>query len=98
MEIRHDADRHRFVAALADDEAVLEYSRRSDGSLDYHHTYTPPALRGQGIAGTLVLFAFDHARARQLKVVPSCSFVRRVLREHPEYADIAAVGELPGAS
>jgi len=90
MEIRHDVDRLRFVAELADAEAVLEYAERADGSLDYRHTYTPPALRGQGIAGSIVLFALDYARAHDVKVVPTCWFVRRVLRAHPEYADVVA--------
>ena len=90
MEIHHDAVRQRFVAEIADAEAVLEYSQRADGALDYRHTYTPPALRGQGIAGSIVLFGLDYARAHDVKVVPTCWFVRRVLHAHPEYASVIA--------
>lgn len=34
-------------------EAVLLYNRLPDGTLDFHHTEVPPALRGRGIAGQL---------------------------------------------
>jgi predicted GNAT family acetyltransferase len=34
-------------------EAVLLYDTLPDGTLDFHHTEVPPALRGRGIAGKL---------------------------------------------
>ena len=34
-------------------EAVLLYDTLPDGTLDFHHTEVPPALRGRGIAGQL---------------------------------------------
>jgi predicted GNAT family acetyltransferase len=96
MEIRHEADRRRFVTTLAGGETVLEYSERPDGVLVYRHTFTPPALRGQGIAGAVVLFALDYARANDKKIEPTCPFVKRVLRKHPEYADLVAADAAAG--
>lgn len=34
-------------------EAVLLYNVLPDGTLDFHHTEVPQALRGRGIAGKL---------------------------------------------
>ena len=39
-------------------EAVLLYDTLPDGTLDFHHTEVPPALRGHGIAGKLAEVAF----------------------------------------
>lgn len=94
MDIRHEPDQRRFVASLSGGEAVLDYVEQSDGSLDLRHTFTPPALRGQGIAGSVVLFAFAYARANGLKIKPTCPFVQRMLREHPEYADLVLTGNV----
>lgn len=90
MEIRHEAERGRFVAAVDGHEATLTYRRIDDGTLDYTSTYVPNELRGRGVGARLVMHALDWAREQGQKVVPTCWFVGRVLDERPEYADLAA--------
>lgn len=90
MKIRHEPEKQRFVADLDGDEAVLEYAVRDDGGLDYRHTFTPPPLRGQGIARDVVLFGLEHARENGLKIIPTCPYVAKIVRENPEYADLVA--------
>lgn len=90
MEIRHDAPRQRFVTEVDGHEGVLDYRRLADGTLDYRHTFVPPALRGRGVGARLVLHALDHARAQGVKIVPTCPFVERVIAEHPGYEDLVA--------
>jgi hypothetical protein len=90
MNLRHEPQRRRFVAELPAGEAVLEYAERPGAVLDYRHTFTPPALRGQGIAKELVLFALEHARQQGIKVVPSCPYVAKVIEDNPRYADLVA--------
>ena len=85
MELRHEPERHRFVAELPGGEAVLEYIEHG-GTLDYRHTYTPPALRGRGIAKDLVSFALEYARSEGLHVIPTCPYVAKIIRENPDYA------------
>ena len=90
MDIRHEPEKRRFVAEVEGSEAVLEYVERGDQALDYRHTFTPPALRGRGIAKDLVLFALDYARNSRIKVVPTCPYVAKVMRENPAYEALAA--------
>ena len=90
MDIVHEPERHRFVAKIAGGEALLEYNERPGSVLVYRHTYTPPRLRGRGIAGSVVRFALDHARAHGKTIVPSCSYVARFIDENPQYADLVA--------
>ncbi len=92
MNIVHEPERHRFVAKIAGDEALLEYNERPEAVLVYRHTYTPPQLRGRGIAGSVVRFALDYARAHGMTIVPRCPYVARFIDENPEYADLVARG------
>jgi uncharacterized protein len=57
-------------------------------SLD--HTETPVAARVRGLASRLVAGALDQIRARGLKIVPRCPFVRAFLEKHPEYRELLA--------
>ena len=54
------------------------------------HTETPPQARGRGIASKLVAGVLDAVRARGLKLVPRCPFVRAYIARHPEYRDLLA--------
>ncbi len=85
IDIHHEPAAHRFVARTADVEAVLEYATVDAKTLDYHHTFVPPALRGSGIASQLTEYALLYARDNGLKVRPTCPFVARYLERHPEF-------------
>ena len=88
-EVRHEAARQRFVAAVhGGREAVLEYRVAAGGILDYYHTFVPAEARGQGVASRLTSFALDHAREHGYRVRPSCPFVARFVAAHPEFADL----------
>jgi uncharacterized protein len=54
------------------------------------HTETPESARGQGIASRLVEGALQAARARGLKVVPCCPFVKLYFDKHPQFRDLLA--------
>jgi len=90
MEIRHEPENGRFVADIDGTEATLEYTVQADGGLDYRRTFTPPPLRGQGIAREVVLFGLDYARDNGIKIIPTCPYVAKIIRENPSYADLVA--------
>lgn len=71
--------------------AVLTYVQRG-GALDLTHTRVPRELEGQGYAGALAKAALEYARAKGLKVIPTCPFVSAYLRRHKEYADLMQGG------
>ncbi|HEU4425454.1 MAG TPA: GNAT family N-acetyltransferase [Pilimelia sp.] len=68
---------------------VIEY-RMAPGTIQLIHTEVDPAFAGQGLGGRLVAGALDDIRARGLKLVPRCPFVRAYLRRHPEHDDLVA--------
>lgn len=88
-EIRHDSDRNRFTFEQDGARAYLTYREVDAQTLDFDHTFVPPALRGRGIASTLTEHALRYARARGAKVVPTCPFVAVYVARHPEHRDLA---------
>jgi uncharacterized protein len=88
LEVTDHPEQARFEAR-ADGEAVgfVDYRVR-DGEIALLHTETDSRLRRQGIGGRLVQSSLDSARERHLAVLPYCSFVRRWIADHPEYADL----------
>jgi predicted GNAT family acetyltransferase len=74
---------------LLDDHVVGEALYRSaPDHIVLLHTEVLPSFEGRGLGARLVAGALDDIRARGLRVVPFCPFVRAYLRRHPEYADL----------
>ena len=96
MELVHDADAstYRLVAEGATlsqaDYRVRAAAGAGDTVYVFHHTYTQPVHRGQGLAERVVRFALDDARTRGVKVAATCWFVADFLRDHHEYSDLVA--------
>lgn len=88
LEVRNDAERGRFVAAVAGAEAFIEYRPEGDGTLHLIRTWVPPEARGGGVGALLAEFALDHARDEGLKVTTSCWFIDRFIDASPQYQDL----------
>lgn len=84
MRVEHEPARNRFIVRLPEGEGELVYRMADATTIDLLHTGVQPTLRGRGVAETLVQAAFDHARSNGLRVVPTCPYVQRWLKSHPE--------------
>jgi len=87
--IRDNTALSRFELDAGGVTAVVNY-KLADGVITLLHTETPPQARGHGAASQLIQGVLEAARARGLKVVPRCSFVRAYLAKHPEFHDLVA--------
>jgi hypothetical protein len=54
------------------------------------HTYTPPEMRGRGIAGKLVQAMAADARKQGFRIVARCPYVASWFDRHSEEADLRA--------
>lgn len=60
-----------------------------DGTtVEIDHTFVDDSLRGQGIAGKLLLETAEYLRYEQKKAVPTCSYAVAWFEKHPEYSDV----------
>lgn len=88
-EVRNNEAAHQYELKVEGQLALAAYRVR-DGRITFTHTEVPDALEGRGIGSKLVAAALDDARARGLKVVPACAFVKHYMDTHPETADLLA--------
>jgi len=88
LDIKHDVDKHLFYVKVKGGNAELNYERHGSEWLDYKETYVPSKSRNLGVASNLVDHALNFAKQRDLKVKPSCPFVKDYIEEHPEYQSI----------
>jgi predicted GNAT family acetyltransferase len=90
------------MSKVSNNEAESRYELKADGGsafaayrvegdeVAFDHTVVPESLEGQGIGSALVKGALEDVRARGLKVVPLCSFVKGWIDRHPEARDLLA--------
>ena len=88
IDIRHDETGHRFVATVDGAEALVEYRRPDEATIEYHRTWTPEPLRGRAIAGRIVEAALEYAKTHGLRVVPTCPYVARFIERRAEYRSL----------
>lgn len=88
MSVHHDRETRRFTLTAPSGTAELAYQPARPGVLELYSTYVPPADRGRGIASRLVEAAVHHARTEGLRIIPTCWYVARWMRQHPEHADL----------
>lgn len=87
MEVLHDKKNNRFVINIDGLDSFVEYSL-NEKEMNLYHTYTPPQLRGKGLAEKVVRAAIEYAKENKLKVIPSCSYVAAFMQRHPEYSEL----------
>lgn len=71
-------------------EAELTWRDAGPGVIVADHTYAPPEMRGSGAAAALVGQLIADARAKGLRILPACSYVRAQFDRHPDWADLRA--------
>ncbi len=90
VNIEHDPTAGRYYVELDGDKAFLEYRQVDERTRDFVETFVPEALRGRGLAGQIVRFALDDARAHGIKVIPTCSYVAATIQREPSFSDVVA--------
>ena len=76
-------------AAYSGGELIGECEYRvSDNTWTVYHTGVRPDFGGQGIARKLVEKVIEAARGNNVKIVPLCSYVKKMMVGKEEYSDV----------
>ena len=89
FEIKQDTEQNRFVSYVEGYEAVVEYTLKDD-VIDLYRTFAPPELRGKGVAGKIVKFALEYTKENNLKVIPTCPYVKGYIDRNENYKELLA--------
>lgn len=89
-DIRHNEEQSQFETTIDGHTGYAAYDLEDPDRIVFTHTIVPPELEGRGVASAIVKRALEHAREKNLKVVPQCSYVAAFIERHPEYQDLVA--------
>ncbi|MHB1454382.1 MAG: GNAT family N-acetyltransferase [Saccharofermentanales bacterium] len=83
---------NRFFIGETPEDAVAEitFVPTGDGRITIDHTYVSEKLRGQGIALALLESVVQYARSENIRIIPACSYAKKVLINNEKYADVLA--------
>ena len=88
----HEPDASRYALYIDGELAALADYRVQGETVSFHHTFTDPHRRGQGLAGQVVTFAMDDVEATSSRAVaPDCWYVGKWFAKHPERANLLHV-------
>ena len=82
--IKHDEDKKMFFMVIEGQESHLLYRFIDKKSIDIYSTFVHQTHRGQGIAKKLVETCVEFAKNKDLKIKPSCSYVKDHFDRTPE--------------
>jgi predicted GNAT family acetyltransferase len=89
-DVRNNEQESRFETTVDGHLAIAEYDLEEPNRIVFTHTEVPEELSGRGVAAAVVKFGLDHAREKNLKVVPQCAYVAAWVKRNPEYQDLLA--------
>lgn len=90
--MEHNKSKGRGIFSISEDgkeAGKMTYSKRED-NIVLEHTEVDPSFQGQGLGKKLVKEAVEYARANNLKIVPECTYAKKVLERSSEYDDVLA--------
>jgi uncharacterized protein len=88
--IANNEKENKFYIRLDGKEAFLKYSFKEGNIIDFQSTYVPQEFRGKDIGEAIVKEAFAYAAEKNLKVIPTCSFVQSLVKHNKEYQKLIA--------
>ncbi|WP_109077838.1 GNAT family N-acetyltransferase [Aggregatibacter kilianii] len=81
MKIQHEQHAEQGAFFILDEKqqriAEMTYFFIDDNTISANHTYVSETLRGQGVADKLYQALVTFIGEKQLKLVPSCSYIAK---------------------
>lgn len=88
-------DNNKFYIGESAEAPIAEITFKPRGENVYviDHTYVSEALKGQGIGSLMVNKVVELARMEGKKIVPVCTFAKKVMTQGKEYEDVLSKPE-----
>jgi len=79
-----------FIEEDGQKSALMTYKKSGENEITIDHTEVDKAMQGEGLGKQMVAAAVEYARENDIKIVPVCPFVKKIIDETPEYKDVLA--------
>lgn len=76
-------ENNRFELEVDGATAFIEFDKIEPNILDLLHTEVPQSLSGKGVGSKLVEGALQYCQDNELKIIPSCPFIKSYIDKHP---------------
>lgn len=83
----------RYAAADGATMAEITFPEHDEGIVTIDHTFVDPAMRGQGMAGTLMDACVHELERTERLAHPTCSYAVAWFEKHPEWQHLLAPEE-----
>ena len=94
MQFQHDDNGQKGEFFTLNDSgkriAEISYVWTGEHKIIANHTWVDDTLRGHGVSRQLLDVLVEFARQKQLKIVPTCSYVDVMFRRDKSFADVVA--------
>ncbi len=88
--IKKGTDKFYIGESMDNAKAEITFTQKDKAILVIEHTRVSQELKGQGIGLQLVRKVAEYACQQNKKIIPVCSFAKKVMTENEEYKDILA--------
>lgn len=86
--IKKDKNKFYIGENVKNPLAEITFIPEGESKIIINHTYVSDSLRGQGIALQLVKKVVEYAREENKKIIPLCSYAKKVMIGNEEYTDV----------
>ncbi len=93
MEIKREEHGKKGAFFIEQDSewvAEMTYVKSGENEITIDHTEVDKSLQDKGVGKDLVAEGVKYARENNLKIVPVCPFVKKIIDETPEFQDVLA--------
>ena len=88
--VQVNTEKNRFELELNGSIAFMAFQKIEPNILDLTHTEVPEELSGKGVGSKLVIGVLQYCKDNNLQIIPSCSFVKSYIDNHPEWNFLVA--------
>ncbi len=86
--IKRDGNQFYIGESIENRVTEITFVSSGENTIIIDHTYVSDSLRGQGIALQLVNKVAEYARLEHKKIIPLCSYAKKVMTQNEEYKDV----------
>ena len=88
-ELKHnEADKNFEIIQDGKHAGLITYTWGGDGRFIIDHTEVDEEFGGLGLGRKLLEAAVRFAREKGVKIIPQCTFAKKILEKTPEYQDL----------